>query len=271
MALILLCGGPSTGKTTVALKLKSLLTSQNHQVMHITDLNKPPSILYKDSTTEKQTRAHLRTTTERALSPTKIILCDSLNYIKGFRYELFCLAKTNTLRFILIHLTTPSQTAALWDTNREHSYSQPLLSELTSRFEPPQSRNRFERPLFPLDPSIPLWQQNLIPITTALLSTPTLSATRATLPHPSTAPDLASILDTETRTATEHLLTAIRTGAGQGALVPLAGGNLRLTCVPTARKLRDIRAAYLSLARTDPPSGRDAAQKEFLTFLAAQL
>ncbi len=39
-------------------------------------------------------RGELKSAVERLLSKNDVVICDSLNYIKGFRYELFCRART---------------------------------------------------------------------------------------------------------------------------------------------------------------------------------
>ncbi len=39
-------------------------------------------------------RGEIKTAVERLLSKEAVVICDSLNYIKGFRYELFCRARS---------------------------------------------------------------------------------------------------------------------------------------------------------------------------------
>ena len=38
-------------------------------------------------------RGHLKAAVERLLSKDAVVICDSMNYIKGFRYELFARAR----------------------------------------------------------------------------------------------------------------------------------------------------------------------------------
>ncbi len=40
------------------------------------------------------TRAFLKSNVEKALNDKTIVIFDSLNYIKGYRYELFCLVRS---------------------------------------------------------------------------------------------------------------------------------------------------------------------------------
>ena len=49
--------------------------------------------VYKDAKTEKDARAAHYSTIKRELGKDAIVVADALNYIKGFRYQLFCEAK----------------------------------------------------------------------------------------------------------------------------------------------------------------------------------
>lgn len=117
MPLVILTGYPSSGKTRLAQKLQQAFKEKinldkssfqvelvNDESLHIekqaykgkaaanrvcnTKLN-----TCKESRTEKSARAALYSSVERSLSRNTILICDGLNYIKGFRYQLFCVAK----------------------------------------------------------------------------------------------------------------------------------------------------------------------------------
>jgi protein KTI12 len=47
----------------------------------------------KDSNKEKELRGLLKSEVQKVLSKENIVILDSLNYIKGYRYELFCISK----------------------------------------------------------------------------------------------------------------------------------------------------------------------------------
>jgi len=109
-----------------------------------------------------------------------------MNYIKGYRYELHCIAKAagekhaviwllcnpnrakqwNDLRRQTRHITNSSEKArqtTLQDTDAtpcssvdaiehmEYFYSDQLLQELIQRYEPPDQRNRWDKPLYRVD------------------------------------------------------------------------------------------------------------------------
>ena len=102
MPLVIVCGLPASGKTRRTEQLKTWLESKQssapggpqHEIVTVSDetlgLNRS---LYGSSAQEKPARGALIAAVERALSPKVILILDSLNYIKGFRYQLFCAAK----------------------------------------------------------------------------------------------------------------------------------------------------------------------------------
>lgn len=48
---------------------------------------------YREARTEKDARAEEMSAVKRHLSRSDIVLADGMNYIKGFRYQLYCEAK----------------------------------------------------------------------------------------------------------------------------------------------------------------------------------
>lgn len=105
MPLIVIVGGPCSGKTTVATKLKEFLEKEKgRKVIHINEeilgVNKVE--FYKDSTVEKIIRAKLKSNVEKNLDDKNIVIMDSLNYIKGYRYELYCLVRTYMTRHCVV-------------------------------------------------------------------------------------------------------------------------------------------------------------------------
>lgn len=105
MPLVLLSGYPSAGKTTRALQLKALFESKiasspsdarvsRLRVHHISDQTLGVSRqVYHTAKAEKDARAEEYSAVKRVLSRDDIVIADSMNYIKGFRYQLYCEAK----------------------------------------------------------------------------------------------------------------------------------------------------------------------------------
>lgn len=97
-------GFASAGKTLWAHKIKSafedmIAQSEDPRVSSMTCILINDEMLgidkmdYSDSRREKAARGLLFSAVERYLGKECIVICDSLNYIKGFRYQLSCSAK----------------------------------------------------------------------------------------------------------------------------------------------------------------------------------
>jgi protein KTI12 len=67
-----------------------------------------------DSKTEKPARAALFTAATRSLRPDNITILDSANYIKGFRYQLYCAAREAGVRVATIRVAAPPGKCAEW-------------------------------------------------------------------------------------------------------------------------------------------------------------
>ena len=59
-----------------------------------------------DSRLEKPARSALFTATQRSMNKDTIVILDSLNYIKGFRYQLYCAAKEAGVRVCTVSPST---------------------------------------------------------------------------------------------------------------------------------------------------------------------
>jgi protein KTI12 len=158
MALIVICGLPCSGKSTVAAALSKSLEAALDPSVSIVVVDEPSLHLhdrnesYKNAACEKRTRGQLKSAVERSLSkqpPTYVIL-DSLNCIKGYRYELHCIAKSAGTRYCMVHLETPAERCRAMNQERELSatYSEAVFEDLAGRFERPDAKNRWDSPLF---------------------------------------------------------------------------------------------------------------------------
>jgi protein KTI12 len=58
------------------------------------------------SLAEKPGRANLFSNLTRNLGPESVVICDSLNYIKGFRYQMYCAAREAHARVCTVSLTS---------------------------------------------------------------------------------------------------------------------------------------------------------------------
>uniref|UniRef100_A0A7N6BJV8 Protein KTI12 homolog n=1 Tax=Anabas testudineus TaxID=64144 RepID=A0A7N6BJV8_ANATE len=153
MPLIVMCGYPCSGKTRRAEELKTYFELNTERKVHIVGdgaLDVQKNCVYADSQKEKDVRAALKAEVERKVNKDDIVILDSLNYIKGYRYELFCLIKHTQTPHCLVYCLTSDEQSSTWNTSRDaaEQYTQDIFDALILRFEAPDSRNRWDSPLF---------------------------------------------------------------------------------------------------------------------------
>ncbi|CAN1314038.1 Protein KTI12 homolog [Linum perenne] len=137
MALVVICGQPCSGKSTAATSLAEALkesdTKFSVRIIDEASFHLDRNQNYVNMPAEKNLRGVLRSEVDRSVSKDSIIIVDSLNSIKGYRYELWCLARRKE--------------------KGEAAYVDAIFDDLARRFERPDSRNRWDSPLFELHPS----------------------------------------------------------------------------------------------------------------------
>lgn len=153
MPLLLLCGLPCSGKTTVAQKIATFLREQNDKKVDIINdqvFGLEKNTVFADSKKEREARGLLKSAVQRSLSKDTVVIVDSMNYIKGFRYELYCVAKSTPTPHCVVHCDTNLQQCLEWNQNCDPNdqYSTQILEELAQRFESPNSQTRWDSPLF---------------------------------------------------------------------------------------------------------------------------
>ncbi|XP_078439210.1 KTI12-like, chromatin associated protein [Wolffia australiana] len=160
MALVVICGQPCSGKSTAAACLASALKdSEIKETVRVIDessLHRGLNESYADMTAEKNLRGVLRSEVDRSVSKDRIIIVDSLNNIKGYRYELWCLARAAGTRYCVLFCDVEENICRQWNVERRErgdpTYDEKIFSDLVGRFERPDRRNRWDSPLFELTP-----------------------------------------------------------------------------------------------------------------------
>ncbi|XP_076242075.1 protein KTI12 homolog [Calliopsis andreniformis] len=84
------------------------------------------------------------------LNANDVLIIDGSNYIKGYRYEIYCMTKLYKTPQCTIHCDLPIEHAWLWNENRPECerYSREIFDALVMRYERPDSKNRWDAPLF---------------------------------------------------------------------------------------------------------------------------
>ncbi|KAG4216576.1 hypothetical protein PC116_g34943, partial [Phytophthora cactorum] len=132
MPLIIVTGLPTSGKTTRAKQLHNYLSERiadssspaaakyrlhliSDQTLSISrsvyDLSATPAHTRSANASEKDARAAIYGATKRVLSDRDIVILDGLNYIKGWRYQLFCEAKAVRTPSCVLQIGCTKETA----------------------------------------------------------------------------------------------------------------------------------------------------------------
>lgn len=145
MPLIILSGYPSSGKTQRVNEIKDYLIKRleeekrslrihviNDESLHVPKdaykgrrkrwqiffWTKQLSFVCIDAREEKKARGALLSAVERTLSRDDIVIADALNYIKGFRYQLYCIARAIGTPHCVVQTGVPIDLAKSWNQSR---------------------------------------------------------------------------------------------------------------------------------------------------------
>ena len=156
MPLIVITGYPCSGKSTATDKLRKFFESRKKLVHVVSEESFIPKdetkcTVFSNSTIEKEVRGSLKSSAIRLLSKDTIVICDGLNYIKGFRYELWCASKATKTTQCTVHCDVSSEEAWSWNEQRmdnEAKYDKEVFDGLVMRYEVPNGDQRWDSPLF---------------------------------------------------------------------------------------------------------------------------
>ncbi|OKL62826.1 hypothetical protein UA08_01707 [Talaromyces atroroseus] len=255
MPLIMLTGYPCSGLSYRAKQLAELLETTQNQVFdalendnntseqsssnanpkqdqkrftfHIVPSHDPshPRTVYDHARTEKEARAVAFARVKRALAKDAFVILDGMNYIKGYRYQLWCEAKAMGTTCCVVHVGTPidkcvainnarlrrrqssHQDSQLPETSEavddlaepdnEEPYPSDLHNNLVFRYEEPSTHSRWDKPLFTVpwtDPTPPIEEIWTATTGIAIEKNPTTSPSSSeTTPPPNS---LAALLHT---------------------------------------------------------------------------
>ncbi|KAL0483243.1 hypothetical protein AKO1_011515 [Acrasis kona] len=277
MPLIMLCGAPSSGKTTRTNQLlehfKSKAPDQRVSVVSDQDvLLVDKNQGYKDSFNEKQTRGKIKAATERLVTKETIVIVDSMNYIKGYRYELYCVARATRTPHCVVYCETPLDQIKEWNSTRpsEQQYEENLLQELFSRIEVPIGTNRWDNPLFTLKPQDDLPGEDIL--NAMLHPTKTLKPNVSTLPLQLSDNTLMYELDKITGEVVTTLMGSKATSfPGDFIAVQHTTSKLRVPQFATLPELRKLRTKFIKISQMRPPNNKEEIAKSFVDFLNINL
>ena len=158
MPLIIVTGHPCSGKSTFSLKLQEYLEGKGCEVRVVNEESEKVNKVegYADSGNEKTTRGILKSAIDHSLNDRTYVIADSLNYIKGYRYELYCMARTQRTQHCCVFVQCNEEISRQWYERKKEFddgevFESATMADLKRRFEMPNERNRWDSPMFRVD------------------------------------------------------------------------------------------------------------------------
>eukprot|EP00158_Paraphelidium_tribonemae_P008670 Partr_v1_DN28646_c1_g1_i5_m49951 putative KTI12 homolog, chromatin associated (S. cerevisiae) len=224
MPLLLLCGYPSSGKSTRAQDLKrlieTLLPNDNNSVEKVeivdyTQLGHTDTVrILSSANEEKKARGSFMAAVNRHLNNKTIVIGDAWNYTKSERYQLYCMAREHSSTYCLVHIGTAVDTCKLWNSTRNENQKLPetLFDEMVNRFEVPKPLQRWDSPLFTImdtdaDRDIPIQK-----IYEVLIKGKPSAASQATITNLPSSTDYLYLLNSVTQRVIGDIMTRQRNG-----------------------------------------------------------
>jgi protein KTI12 len=140
MPLVIISGYPCTGKTTFATALCGALRAAdpnrnvlliNEESLHMNKLEYFSGEIFElilkfvkyiscvDAAREKLLRQNLKSAVDHVLNSETYVVLDSLNYIKGYRYELYCIARSQRTPHCVVLVECNFEITKSWNAARE--------------------------------------------------------------------------------------------------------------------------------------------------------
>ncbi len=137
--LVCLVGLPASGKTTFANKLKNILEKRfNDFKVKIVDPDKirdiiaPEEFEYKE---EQKVRKKNLEAVRKALKKGFVVISDNLNYYTSMRHDLKKIAENLSLRFFIIHISTPLEICLKWNEDRGTLIPNEVIEKIYNKFD----------------------------------------------------------------------------------------------------------------------------------------
>lgn len=274
MPLIVMCGYPCSGKTRRAEELKNYFEQNTDRKVYVVGdgtMGVEKNTVYADSQKEKNVRGSLKAEVERRVNKDDIVILDSLNYIKGYRYELYCIIKHTQTPHCLVYCLTSAEVSSQWNASRDPAerFTQEILDALVLRYEAPDSRNRWDSPLFTIQ------KEDTLPfevISDAIFKRKAPPPNQSTQSQPLSSTNFLYELDKITQDVLMAILNAQKTSVpGDVIAVQGATEKIELTRSFNMAELRKLRRQFISYTKMHPTENIGQIANMFVQYLNKSL
>ncbi|KAF9804023.1 hypothetical protein SFRURICE_019219 [Spodoptera frugiperda] len=264
MPLIIICGTPVSGKTSRAIELRDFFVNKHGKKVEVVSedeaiakLGYEKNSTYLDSQKEKRVRGYLKSEVIRLIGKDNVVILDGSNYIKGYRYELYCASKASKSTQCTVYTIRNHDEA--WEDNLKRGsggdgssvpYTEEVFNALSRlRFEEPNSNNRWDSPLFTVQPTDEI---NLEDVYKVLFEKKPPPPNMSTQNAPLTSTNFLYELDKVTQAISKQILEAKQLNMDGEVKFPdypdcvLDAGNTQLV---NPQKLLKLRRQFLTYAK----------------------
>jgi len=223
-----------------------------------------------DSKKEKELRGGLKSEVCRLLHKEEVVILDALNYIKGFRYELYCASKASKTTQCTVHCDVSPEDAWSWNIEREEDddkYSKDVFDALVMRYEAPVGQNRWDSPLLLSLKSRPL---DVEQIYDALFSRKAPPPNQSTQTQPLSSTNFLQELDRVTKEIVAAVLAEQKAGSaveGDEISVPGTSQKFALAHRVTLAELSRARRQFITYAKARAIDDVDRLATMFVQYL----
>eukprot|EP00043_Microstomoeca_roanoka_P023273 m.258026 g.258026 ORF g.258026 m.258026 type:complete len:274 (-) comp28458_c0_seq1:221-1042(-) len=268
MPLVMMCGFPCSGKTKRAKELLAYLETCGVRAVIVGDESEGIDVrtAYETPVVEKQTRGIIKSAVDRSLAKDVVVIVDSLNYIKGYRYELYCLARSLQTPSCIIHTLALDSECIAQHEAYGSPYGEGNAQKLIQRFEPPNAHQRWDKPTFALTKEEPLPVDEIY----KCLFEPdkVIKAHQATQSQPLSATNFLHELDRITQSIVSAILKEMPTTVvGDQLTLPESDVKLIVKRKLTMSELRRIRQAFITYTKSHPVSDTKTVGRLFVNFM----
>ena len=254
MPLVLITGIPCSGKSKTAKSIKDSLEEKDKKVILISEddilkqQNQDKNIVLNDSLQEKTLRADLKGKVIRHLTKETVVILDALNYIKGYRYELYCASKSVKTTQVTVHCDISPPTSWQWNESRNSDkWTKETFDALVMRYEAPIGTNRWDSPLFLSLEAIPL---NLEAVEAALFDRKPPPPNMSTQVQPLSSTNFLQEFDKSTSAIISAILEAQKLGLADNLKVPGTDERVTVTRNVTMAELSRTKRQFITYAKS---------------------
>lgn len=218
MPLIIITGLPASGKSTRAAQIQKFFEDRSKSVHLVSEwqciqlAGFDKNEYFSDSQKEKIVRSNVKSEALRMLNKNDVVIVDGGNYIKGYRYEIFCASKASRTTQCTIYCAITKDQAWHFNEMRDEEsmkYHKDVFDALCMRYEEPQHNNRWDSPLFTVFPEEELHDANMY---NALFESKPLVPNLSTQNPPLSSTNFLFEMDKSTQDVIDQILSARKLG-----------------------------------------------------------